>query len=192
MTRPRIKFTVDDYMTAPPGKRYQLLDGEMILLEGETNLAPAPSDKHRAVVVKLLVALYQFVTEHRLGLVRVSPYDVVLSEYDVVQPDLLFVSSDRSAIITEANIQGAPDLVVEILSPASVQYDRGYKGALYSRHGVREYWLVDPDAETVEVLTESDQGLVPHASYRRGDTLTSSLLAELALDLEQIFGYREF
>jgi Uma2 family endonuclease len=188
MTRPKIKFTVNDYMTAPPGKRYQLLDGEMILLEGETNLAPAPSDKHQAVVVKLLVGLYQFVTEHRLGLIRVSPYDVVLSNYDVVQPDLLFVSNERSGIVTEANIRGAPDLVVEILSPASALYDRGYKRALYGRSGVQEYWLVDPDTDTVEVLTGSGQGLVAHASYRRGDTLTSPLLAGLALDVEHIFG----
>jgi Uma2 family endonuclease len=160
----------------------------MILLEGDTNLAPAPNDKHQAVVVKLLVALYQFVTAQRLGLVRVSPYDVILSEYDVVQPDLLFVSSDHSSIITEANIQGAPDLVVEVLSPATAQYDRGYKRALYSRHGVQEYWLVDPDTETVEVLTLSGQGLVPGASYRRGERLTSLVLPGLDLDIEQVFG----
>ncbi len=188
MSQPRIKYTLKDYMTAPPGKRYQLLDGEMILLEGETNLAPAPSDKHQAVVVKLLVALYQFVTEQRLGQVRVSPYDVVLSNYDVVQPDLLYVSNERSGIITEANIQGAPDLVVEILSPATEEYDRGYKRALYSRHGVKEYWLVDPDTETVEVLVAGDLGLAPYAIYQRSDQLASPLLAELALDLESIFG----
>lgn len=129
MTRPRIKFTVNDYMTAPNDKRYQLLDGEMIL-------APAPNDKHQTIVGELFVALHRFVTENRLGQVRVSPYDVVLSNYDVVQPDLLFVSNQRSSIITTANIQGAPDLVVEILSPNSAQYDRGYKRALYSRHGV--------------------------------------------------------
>ena len=188
MTRPRIKFTVNDYMTAPPGKRYQLLDGEMILLEGETNLAPAPSDKHQAIVGELFAALHRFITDNRLGRIRVSPYDVVLSNYDVVQPDLLFVSNARSSIITEANIQGAPDLVVEILSLGTTEYDRGYKRALYSRTGVQEYWLVDPDAETVEVLTESDRGLIPLATYRRGDTLTSPLLQGLALDLGPIFG----
>jgi Uma2 family endonuclease len=159
----------------------------MILLEGETNLAPAPSDKHHAVVVKLLVALYQFVTEHRLGQVRVSPYDVVLSNYDVVQPDVLYVSNARANIITPANIQGAPDLVVEVVSPSSAEYDRGYKRTLYSRSGVLEYWLVDPDTETVEVLTVSAQGLAVYASYRRGEALRSPLLAGLALDLGSIF-----
>ena len=116
-----------------------------------------------------------------------APYDVVLSDYDVAQPDMLFVSNDRSAIVTERNIQGAPDLVVEVLSPGTPRYDRGYKQVLYSRHGVREYWLVDPDAGTVEVLAESGRELAPLATYRRGRTLTSPLLEGLSIDLEQVF-----
>ena len=182
MTQPRpgIKFTVADYMTTPEDKRYQLLDGEVIL-------APAPTDKHQAIVVALLVAMYQFVHQHGLGWVRVSPYDVVLSDTDVAQPDILFVSNARSGIITEANIQGAPDLVVEVLSPGTARYDRGYKRTLYGRHGVLEYWLVDPAAETVEVLTAGDAGLTLAATYRCGDVLTSSLLTGLTLDLEPVF-----
>ena len=117
-----------------------------------------------------------------------APYDVVLSNHDVAQPDILFVSNSRSSIVTEANIQGAPDLVVEILSPGTATYDRGYKQALYSRHGVREYWLVDPDAETVEVLAEGEQALRLYATHRRGESLTSPLFAGLAIDLEQVFG----
>src|SRR5918996_781486 len=158
---PRIKFTVDDYMTTPDDKRYQLLDGELIL-------APSPTDKHQAVVGELFVALHQFITQNNLGRVRVSPYDVVLSNYDVAQPDILFVSNERSdIIIVGPNIRGAPDLVLEILSPSTSRYDRGYKRALYSRHGVREYWLVDPDNETVEVLAESNEGLTLVATYHK-------------------------
>jgi Uma2 family endonuclease len=179
--KPRLKFTVNDYMSAPPGKRYQLLDGEMILMEGGADLAPAPSDKHQSIVVELLAALHRFITENSLGQIRVSPYDVV-------QPDLLFVSRERAGIITRANVQGAPDLVVEVLSPGTAQYDRGYKRTLYGRHGVREYWLVDPEAETIEVLTRTGRGLGLRATYHRGETLTSPLLAGLTLDLDQIFG----
>jgi Uma2 family endonuclease len=186
--KPRLKFTVNDYMSAPPGKRYQLLDGEMILMEGGADLAPAPSDKHQSIVVELLAALHRFITENSLGQIRVSPYDVVLSDNDVVQPDLLFVSRERAGIITRANVQGAPDLVVEVLSPGTAQYDRGYKRTLYGRHGVREYWLVDPEAETIEVLTRTGRGLGLRATYHRGETLTSPLLAGLTLDLDQIFG----
>lgn len=180
MTQPRIKFTVDDYLTTPPGKRYQLLDGEMIL-------APAPTDKHQAIVGGFLVALHQFVTRNKLGQVRVSPYDVALSNYDVAQPDVLLVSNERAHIITAANIQGAPDLVIEVLSPSTERHDRGYKRVLYGRSSAREYWLVDPETETAEVLVESSPGLVNHATFNRPDTLTSPLLPELGVSLEQIF-----
>ncbi|MCZ6615322.1 MAG: Uma2 family endonuclease [Chloroflexi bacterium] len=177
---PRLKFTVKDYMSAPSDKRYQLLDGEMIV-------APSPVTKHQDIVVRILLGLTQFVRQHNLGRVFVSPLDVVLSNHDVAQPDILFVSNARSAIITEANIQGAPDLVVEIISPGTAAYDRGYKQALYGRHGVRESWLVDPDAETVEVLTLGEQGLVSLATYRRGDLIASPLLEDLALETDQVF-----
>ncbi len=140
------------------------------------------------IVGELFVALYHFVNANALGRVRVSPYDVVLSDHDVVQPDILFVSNARSSIVTEANIQGAPDLVVEVLSPSTAPDDRGYKRTLYSRHGVHEYWLVDPEAETVEVLTEGDAGLTLAATYRRGQSLTSPLLPDLNIDLESVFG----
>ena len=132
--------------------------------------------------------LEDFVVLHRAGEVFLAPCDVILSNQDVAQPDILFVSNSRSGIVTEANIQGAPDLVVEILSPGTATYDRGYKQALYSRHGVREYWLVDPDADTVEVLAEGAEDLGLQTTHRRGESLTSPLLAGLAIDLEQVFG----
>jgi Uma2 family endonuclease len=178
--KPRIKFTVKDYMTTPEDKRYQLLDGELIL-------APAPTTRHQRLLLRLYGAVNAFVKPNQLGEVLLSPCDVVLSDHDVFEPDLLFVSNARSNIVTRANLQGAPDLVVEILSPATAGYDRGYKQTMYSRHGVREYWLVDPDAATVEVLTESAQGLMPAATYTREDTLTSPLLAGLAIDLAPVF-----
>ena len=181
MTRPRIKFTVNDYMTAPPDKRYQLLDGEMIM-------APSPTERHQRISAELFLAIRQFVAQHGLGRVWYAPLDVVLSEYDVAQPDILFVSNGRAGIITEANIQGAPDLVVEILSPTTAEYDQGYKRTLYGRAGVREYWIVDPEAETVQVLALGEGGLIPHLSYHRGDNLTSPLLAGMDIALAGIFG----
>ena len=110
MVRPNpwVKFTVKDYMTTPEDKRYQLLDGEMIL-------SPSPSTRHQTLVVNLALALHRFVRGHSAGRVWFAPLDVVLSKYDVAQPDILFVSNDHSGIVTEANIQGGPDLVVEIL-----------------------------------------------------------------------------
>ena len=178
--KPAIKFTVKEYMTTLPDKRYQLLDGEMIL-------APSPTQRHQAIGAQLFVALRQFVNDNGLGRVWFAPLDVILSEFDVAQPDILFVSNARSEIVTEANIQGAPDLVVEIFSPSTEEIDRGYKRVLYGRHGVQEYWLVNPDAETVEVITMGPEGLDPQASYRRGETLSSLLLQGLSIDLDLIF-----
>jgi Uma2 family endonuclease len=181
MTQPGIKFTVNDYMTAPEEKRYQLLDGEMIA-------APSRTSRHQAVLRELSAALDRFVTENALGEVLFAPLDVVLSDYDVAQPDLLFVSNARAGIVTEANVQGAPDLVVEVLSPASTQYDRGYKRTLYGRSGAREYWIVDPESRTVEVYVAGDEGLAHRATYGRREVLASPLLTGLAIDLEGVFG----
>ena len=178
--KPRIKFTVADYMTTPDDKRYQLLDGDLIL-------APSSTTRHQKISGRMYLALEQFTTSRELGQVFYAPTDVVFANEDVAQPDLLFVSNARAGIVTSASIQGAPDLVVEILSPGTARYDRGYKLTLYGRHGVREYWLVDPEAESVEVLTLGETGLAPTATYRRGDTLASPLLAGLALDLAPVF-----
>ena len=182
MIRPntRIKFTVKDYMSTPEGTRYQLLDGEMIL-------APSPTAKHQTIVFRLTKALESYITEHSLGRVWLAPLDVVLSYNDVAQPDIMFVSNERADIVTEANIQGVPDLVVEILSPATAYYDRGYKQALYGRHEVREYWIVDPGTETVEELTMGEEGLETRTTYIREQTLTSPLLEGLTVNLEEVF-----
>ena len=184
MTNPRIKFTVKDYMSTPNEKRYQLLDGELIV-------APSPTTRHQTTLLRLYGVLNAEVNSVQLGRVWVAPLDVILSDHDVAQPDILFVSNARANIVTAANIQGAPDLVVEILSPATAQHDREYKRTLYSRHGVREYWLVDPEENMVEVWTERDSesgtGLVLAAAYQRGDTLASPLLEGLNIPLEAIF-----
>ena len=180
-TQPKVKLTVADYLETPEGAGYQLLDGELIV-------AAAPADKHQRVLGELFIALHQFVSGHNLGIIRFAPSDVVLSEHDVVQPDILYVSRRRDHIRTAANIQGAPDLAVEVLSPSTEGYDRGYKRELYARHGVMEYWLVDPDLETIEVLTPGNGGFIRYALYNRRETLTSPLLPGLAVDLAAIFG----
>ena len=180
MANPRIKYTVADYLTTPDDKRYQLLDGELIL-------APSPTDRHQAIMGTLFFLLYQHNLETGSGRVRMAPLDVHLSEYDLTQPDILFVSNDRASIITAANIQGAPDLVVEILSPSTERFDRGYKRTMYARNGVREYWLVDPAGETVEVMTEAEEGFVTESIYQRDQILVSPLLPGLSIELNRIF-----
>ncbi|OGF53808.1 MAG: hypothetical protein A2Z21_01030 [Candidatus Fraserbacteria bacterium RBG_16_55_9] len=105
----------------------------------------------------------------------------------MAQPDILYISNERRTIIHEEEIRGAPDLIVEILSPSTVGYDRTYKRTLYARHGVKEYWLVDPEEETIEVLTLGKRGYRQAALYRENQTLESPLLAGLTISLGEVF-----
>ena len=179
--QPDFKFTYEDYRTAPPDKRFELLDGDLVM-------TPGPNLKHQMVQVQLGERLARYVRENSLGNLFFAPCDVVLSDTDVVQPDLLFVSRARGHLLSGGeNVQGAPDLVVEILSPATADRDRGYKRALYAKYGVAEYWLVDPAVETVWVHCLRRGALVVARTLGRGDTLGSPLLAGLALDLDDIF-----
>ena len=178
--QPATKLTYADYCLTPDDERYELLDGELIV-------APAPNSAHQRADAKLGWRLAQFVEKRGLGQVFFAPYDVVLSETDVVQPDLLFISNERTYIITPANARGAPDLVVEILSPSTAERDRTFKRALYARYGVSEYWLVDPDARTVTVLLLDAGAFAEVARYGAGQTLTSPTLAGFTVNLDDIF-----
>ena len=175
------KFTYEDYRTAPEDRRYELLDGDLVV-------APAPNLKHQRVLLALGMLLGRFVKEAGLGEVLLSPCDVVLSDTDVVQPDLLFISRGREHLVRNGdNVQGAPDLVVEILSPATADRDRGYKRALYARHGVSEYWLIDPVAETVSLHLQRNGSLVVTQTCGRGQTLRSPTLQGFEADPADVF-----
>lgn len=181
---PAVKFTYEDYQHTPDDQRYELLDGELIM-------APAPNVGHQRIGTQLGWRLAQFVTERGLGEVLFAPCDVVLSNTDVVQPDLLFVSHERAHLLLGGtNVLGAPDLVVEILSPSTAGRDRTLKRALYAKHGVREYWLVGPDARTVTVLRLDGGAFEVVGLYGEGQTLTSPTLEGFAVDLNEIFGAR--
>jgi len=180
-----IKFTYEDYKSLPfsETKRYELLGGELIMV-------PSPGFGHQRISWELEYQLSQYVREKQLGLVLDAPLDVVFGEGDereVVQPDILFISHERRKIIHEDEIRGAPDLIIEILSPSTADYDRHYKRTLYARYGVKEYWLVDPDSQTVEVLTLGAKGYRRSGLYRRDQVLRSPLLAGLEIPLEEIF-----
>jgi len=139
------KMTYEDYARIPAdGKRHEII-------EGEWYMTPAPDVWHQRASRKLERILDEHVTRHKLGEVFYAPIDVVISQVDVVQPDIIFVSTARSAIVGDKNIQGAPDLAIEILSPSTQSIDRGEKRQLYERAGVLEYWMVDAAARTVEI-----------------------------------------
>lgn len=177
---PIIKFTYEDYLNTPDDKRYELLDGELVM-------PPAPGELHQSVSGMLGWKLVQFAVENRLGRVYHAPFDVVLSNTDVVQPDLIFVSNERADIITPANIQGPPDLVVEILSPSTAARDKTFKRSLYARHGITEYWMVDLTEKTIIVLRLGERGFEVVNTYGEGETLTSPTLQGFTLSLNEIF-----
>ncbi len=181
MLRPDIKFTYEDYKSLPEDetKRYELLEGELVVV-------PSPNEQHQSISRNLAFRLFQYVKENKLGTVYYAPFDVVLGD-NVVQPDIMYVSRDRLGIITADEIRGAPDLVIEILSPATSARDRTLKRTLYARHGVRELWIVDPDGKTLEVARLGKAGLETTGVYRKGETPVSHVLPGLRLDLHEVF-----
>ena len=148
---------------------------------------PAPATKHQKVSHTLNRLMDQFVYSNDLGEMWYAPTDVVLDRFNVIQPDLFFISKQRTNIVADRNVQGAPDLVIEILSASTADVDRGYKQHLYALHGVSEYWLIDPDAYQVEVLTWAEGEFRRAGVYSKGDTVTSPLLTRFHIAVNDIF-----
>ena len=178
-TRPAT-LTYDDYLMTPDDERWELLRGELIMV-------PGPNTAHQRISLNLAFSMRTFVEKEGLGEIFIAPYDVVLSRTNVLQPDLLFVSREQQSIITAANIQGAPALVVEVISPSTASKDRELKRAIYAENGVGEYWLVDPDSRTISVLSLQDKDFREVGNYGVGEVLSSPTLEGLVLDLTRIF-----
>ncbi|MBI5410537.1 MAG: Uma2 family endonuclease [Nitrospirae bacterium] len=178
-----IKLTYEDYLLFPDdGKRHELIDGDHYM-------TPAPTIRHQRISGNLHRILSAFARQHRLGQVLAAPCDVLLSDVDVVEPDLLFVSTARQSLLTETHVAGAPDLVVEVLSERTRKVDERIKLRLYERHGVAEYWIVDPDLETLKVHRLMGQGYVRAAELSKDhhDTLSTPFFPDLTLLLTEIF-----
>lgn len=179
----RRKLTYEDYLLFPEdGSRHEILDGEHFV-------TAAPNLWHQSIVVELTSWIAPFVRRHRLGRLYVAPADVLLGKNDVVQPDLLFVSQARSRILTEMNVQGAPDLVIEVLSPSTRKRDEGLKLERYEILGVQEYWTVDPTRNTARIFRRTGEQLqiVAELTAAAGDLLTSPLFPGLEIPLAEIF-----
>ena len=156
------------------GRRYELYDGEVFEI-------PSPIPLHQIVSARLHLALEGYVRAHG-GIVLYAPLDIVLTEYDVVQPDLLLFTRERQHLIDPRKVtRQAPDLAVEILSPSTAANDRGRKLRLLARHGVREYWLVDPEAAQIDVYRLAGDRFDLAGSARGTESVVSPLLPELLL-----------
>ena len=173
-------FTYEDYCNMPEDERYELIDGELIMVA-------APRRVHQGTSRNISTPLDTYAKGNRLGEMYYAPTDVILSNTNVVQPDILFVSRERSHILADEGIRGAPDLVIEILSPSTAQLDRVRKRELYARFRVPEYWQVDIDEYNVLVLTLAADDYETAGLYGLGETLVSRLLPGFRLDVDDIF-----
>ena len=150
-------------------------------------MSPAPRTNHQIVSAEIEFILQKFVKENKLGKVFDAPTDVFLDKENCVQPDLLFIAKERTSIITEKNIQGAPDLIIEIVSSTSIHRDTVEKKQLYARFGVKEFWLVYPDEEIIEIYVSKNNTFVLHQSFFKEDILQSALLKGFKINVNEIF-----
>jgi Uma2 family endonuclease len=161
-------------------------DERLELIEGEIIVTPSPSLMHQIVVHWLDVLLDRAIVESGLGLVIGAPFDVYLDEQNVPQPDLMVVLWDRERVLGSARLESAPSLAIEIISPSSATKDRVTKRSLYARHGVPEYWLVDPDAKIVTVFSDPQNGRY-QAEQTVSDVAISATIPALSADLKALF-----
>jgi Uma2 family endonuclease len=178
------KFTYDDLLSfREDGKRHELIDGEHFV-------TPSPNSAHQLIAGNLHYTIRDYLRTHRLGVVMLAPFDIVLSEVDVVEPDIIYFTRERFAeVVGEKNAQGAPDLAVEILSPGTRRTDEITKRKLYERVGIGEYWVVDPEIETLKVyrLAGGSYSRAEELALERQEALTSPLFPDLVVPLEQVF-----
>lgn len=179
-----VRLTYADFVGFPDdGRRHELIDGEHYV-------TPSPLLRHQELSARLLVAFRIHLQAHSVGHAYAGPLDVILSDHDVVEPDLLFVSNERREVLRDW-VHGAPDLVIEILSPSSRRTDEVTKRHLYERSGVREYWIVDAELEMVKVFRRAPAGGFGRAvplTREDSDVLDTPLLPGLSVPLAALFG----
>ena len=174
------KYTHADLLAMPEdGKRREIIDGQLYI-------TPSPVTPHQRILRNLTFALGKFLELHPLGELLFAPMDVILGEYDGVEPDLLFVLNEHRHYLQDW-VRGAPDLVVEILSPTTVARDRGLKMKAYARYRVGEYWIVDPVAQVIEVYRLTAEGFRLATTHAQNDILETSLLPGFSLPVGSIF-----
>jgi Uma2 family endonuclease len=174
-------LTVENYRLLPEtGPRFQLIEGELYM-------APAPNRYHQDISRNLEYIFLEYLEEHPIGKLYHAPFDVYLDETNVFQPDILFVSGERLSILSEAGAEGAPDFVVEILSPKTARLDLENKRVQYAQHGVDELWIIDPNAKTVAIHRFSEKTDGPVSIVSEGESITTRHFPGLEVDTRKVF-----
>lgn len=172
--------TYEDYLKTSDDERYELIDAELIM-------NPSPVTYHQWISRKIEFELEKFVEEKTLGYVFYAPLDVYFDDTNLLQPDILFIAKNRLDIIGEKNIQGAPDITIEILSEATAYRDLVKKKKIYAKFGVKEYWIVDPVEKTIDLYTLKETVFALMKSFAKNETLESTLLNGFTMNLEKVF-----
>ena len=179
----KVIFTYEDYRQTPDdGKRYEIIDGDLCV-------SFPPPVNHQVMIGNLLFALSSFVKSQALGEVILGPVEVYFSDTNIAQPDLIFINHARRHIVKPTKVKGAPDLVIEVLSPGTEKRDRTIKRRMYAQFGVCEYWMAKAKTATVAILRLRDGKLVPAAHLGKSDVLTSLLFPGLEIPLAEIFNF---
>lgn len=180
----RKRWTYQEFARLPISgtTRYEVIDDELVV-------TPSPSARHQEAVTNLVTELNRFARTHGFGKVYTAPLDVLFTEGDYVEPDILFVRSDHLDLVTERGVEGPPDLVVEVLSSSTAARDRGVKLERYRLYGVPEYWVVDPDEQMIEVWKLAEGAGKPDV-HVRGETVAWTPLPDgptLSIRLDELF-----
>ncbi len=173
-------YTYSDYEKLEEGAPFQLIGGKLIM-------NPAPVPYHQRISRNIEYYLFGFVQKHDLGEVYYAPIDIYLGNQEVYQPDILFIAKDRLSIIGKKNIQGAPNLVIEILSESSVYNDLKKKKKVYEQSGVQEYWIVDPNDQTIEIYILKNKKYTLEKEFSKNEILESPMFPGFALELSKVF-----
>ncbi len=173
-------FTADDYFAIPEeGSKYQLIHGDLLV-------SPSPSTFHQLIITRLFIRLGCYVESRNIGTLFVAPFDVELSDFDVYQPDICFFSNARKHCIRKQGAKGAPDLIVEVLSPATAERDKGMKRRIYAKSGVDEMWIIDPEVSNLTLYRFRENPEFPVKVYLHTEKFSSPVFPELEIDLTQV------
>ena len=181
MTTVSVKYTYQDLLTTPDDRnRYEIFEGNLIA-------TPSPNEAHQSASMNLSLLLGSHIKRYNLGKIYTAPFDVCFDNETVIEPDLLFVSKERLSIVERQRVNGAPDLIIELLSPKAEDRDRGFKFRRCAQEGVKEFWLVDPEKQVIEIYTLTAKGYELHGKYSGAQSVKSTMLSGLEFPANEVW-----
>lgn len=174
------EWTEADYFRLPESNKI------IELSEGRLIISPSPTTQHQMILGSLFSKLRDHVTSNKLGMIVISPMDVRLKKGIIRQPDIVFMSNEHLNRITNKR-WGIPDFVIEVISPGTKKEDRKYKYAEYEKAGIKEYWIIDPDKQTVDIYELRNKQYVEIGNFHGEDIVKSEIIKDFSFKVETIF-----